>query len=62
MNLMPKPRCKNRNEQTGETTCYSCYGDVPLVLGGIVVPLFTLFGADGLRYRLENSGAKALGL
>lgn len=29
-------------------------------LGAIVVPLFTLFGADGLRYRLENSGTRAL--
>lgn len=29
-------------------------------LGGVVVPLFTLFGADGLRYRLQNSGAEAI--
>ncbi len=29
-------------------------------LGGIVVPLFTLFGEDGLRYRLANSGAKVV--
>nr|MBA3325734.1 acyl-CoA synthetase [Paracoccaceae bacterium] len=29
-------------------------------LGAIVVPLFTLFGADGLRFRLADSGAKAL--
>ncbi len=29
-------------------------------LGGIVVPLFTLFGEDGLRFRLENSGAKVV--
>ncbi|MGD1926027.1 MAG: AMP-binding protein [Paracoccaceae bacterium] len=29
-------------------------------IGAIVVPLFTLFGEDGLRYRLENSGAKAV--
>ena len=28
--------------------------------GGIVVPLFTLFGEDGLRYRLENSGAEVV--
>lgn len=27
-------------------------------LGAIVVPLFTLFGEDGLQYRMENSGAK----
>lgn len=29
-------------------------------LGAIVVPLFTLFGEDGLRFRLGNSGCKAL--
>lgn len=29
-------------------------------LGGIIVPLFTLFGADGLRYRLENAAVKAV--
>ena len=29
-------------------------------LGGVAVPLFTLFGPDALEYRLENSGAKAL--
>ncbi|MDW7711739.1 MAG: acyl-CoA synthetase [Deferrisomatales bacterium] len=29
-------------------------------LGGIAVPLFTLFGPDALEYRLENSGAKAV--
>lgn len=29
-------------------------------LGVIVVPLFTLFGEDGLQYRLSDSGAKAL--
>jgi acetyl-CoA synthetase len=29
-------------------------------LGAIVLPLFTLFGEDALRYRLEDSGAKAL--
>lgn len=27
-------------------------------LGAVVVPLFTLFGADGLRYRLADSGAR----
>lgn len=29
-------------------------------LGAVTVPLFTLFGADGLRFRLADSGAKAL--
>ncbi len=29
-------------------------------LGAIVLPLFTAFGPDALRYRLEDSGAKAL--
>ena len=29
-------------------------------LGAVTVPLFTLFGADGLRYRLADSGAKAV--
>ncbi|MGZ2744438.1 acyl-CoA synthetase [Burkholderia stagnalis] len=29
-------------------------------LGAIAVPLFTLFGADALEYRLANSGAAAL--
>ena len=29
-------------------------------LGAVVVPLFTLFGEDGLRYRLADSAAKAL--
>ncbi len=29
-------------------------------LGAIAVPLFTLFGVDALRYRLQDSGAKAL--
>ncbi len=29
-------------------------------LGAIVVPLFTLFGEDGLEFRLRDSGAKAL--
>ena len=30
-----------------------------LKLGAIVLPLFRLFGPEALRYRLENSGAKA---
>lgn len=29
-------------------------------LGAILVPLFTLFGEEGLRYRLADSGARAL--
>ncbi len=29
-------------------------------MGAIVVPLFTLFGADGLAYRLADSGCRAL--
>ncbi|QHQ37339.1 AMP-binding protein [Algicella marina] len=29
-------------------------------IGAIVVPLFTLFGEDGLRFRLSHSGAKAV--
>ena len=29
-------------------------------LGGISIPLFTLFGIEALLYRLENSGAKAI--
>lgn len=29
-------------------------------LGAVLVPLFTLFGEDGLSYRLADSGAKAL--
>lgn len=29
-------------------------------LGAVVVPLFTLFGEDGLRFRLGDSGARAL--
>jgi acetyl-CoA synthetase len=29
-------------------------------LGAVVVPLFTLFGEDGLRFRLADSGARAL--
>ena len=31
-----------------------------LKLGAVVLPLFTLFGADALRFRLADSGAKAL--
>ncbi|MEM8790921.1 MAG: AMP-binding protein [Pseudomonadota bacterium] len=29
-------------------------------MGAIVVPLFTLFGADGLSYRIDHSGARML--
>lgn len=29
-------------------------------VGAIVLPLFALFGPDAIRYRIENSGAKAL--
>jgi acetyl-CoA synthetase len=29
-------------------------------LGAVALPLAVLFGADGLKYRLENSGARAL--
>jgi acetyl-CoA synthetase len=29
-------------------------------IGGIAIPLFTLFGPDALEYRLGNSGAKAV--
>ncbi len=29
-------------------------------MGGISIPLFTLFGEDALRFRLQNSGAKML--
>ena len=29
-------------------------------IGGIMVPLFTLFGEDGLRFRLGDSGAKVI--
>jgi acetyl-CoA synthetase len=29
-------------------------------LGGIAIPLFTLFGPDALEYRLMNSGARAI--
>ncbi|MEM7178807.1 MAG: AMP-binding protein [Pseudomonadota bacterium] len=29
-------------------------------IGAIIVPLFTLFGADGLSYRIDHSGARML--
>ncbi|MEM7507578.1 MAG: AMP-binding protein [Pseudomonadota bacterium] len=29
-------------------------------IGAIIVPLFTLFGADGLSYRLDDSGARMI--
>jgi len=29
-------------------------------IGGIAIPLFTLFGPDALKYRLDNSGTKCL--
>ena len=50
-------RCAVLLPQTPETvlTHLACYK-----LGAIAVPLFTLFGEDGLRFRLQNSGAKAL--
>ncbi|MCF6305142.1 MAG: AMP-binding protein [Rhodobacteraceae bacterium] len=50
-------RCAVLLPQTLETilTHLACYK-----LGAIAVPLFTLFGEDGLRYRLQNSGASAL--
>ena len=50
-------RCAVLLPQTPETvlTHLACYK-----LGAIVVPLFTLFGEDGLQFRLQNSGAKAL--
>ena len=50
-------RCAVLLPQTPETvlTHLACYK-----LGAIVVPLFTLFGEDGLQYRLENSGAKVV--
>ncbi len=52
-----KDRCAVLLPQAPETvlTHLACYK-----LGAIVVPLFTLFGEDGLRYRLQNSGAKAV--
>jgi acetyl-CoA synthetase len=48
-------RCAVLLPQTPETvlTHLACYK-----LGAIVVPLFTLFGEDGLQYRLGNAGAK----
>ncbi len=50
-------RCAVLLPQTVETilTHLACYK-----LGAVAVPLFTLFGEDGLRYRLANSGARAL--
>ena len=47
-------RCAVLLPQTPETVLahLACYK-----LGAIAVPLFTLFGEDGLQYRLENSGA-----
>lgn len=50
-------RCAILLPQTPETilTHLACYK-----LGAIAVPLFTLFGEDGLQYRIENSGASAL--
>lgn len=50
-------RCAVLLPQTPETvlTHLACYK-----LGAIVVPLFTLFGEDGLQYRLGNSGAKVV--
>ncbi len=52
-----KDRCAVLLPQAPETvlTHLACYK-----LGAIVVPLFTLFGEDGLRYRLQNSGAKTV--
>ena len=50
-------RCAVLLPQTPETilTHLACYK-----IGAIAVPLFTLFGEDGLQYRLENSGASAV--
>ncbi len=50
-------RCAVLLPQTPETilTHLACYK-----LGAVAVPLFTLFGEDGLRYRLQNAGAKAV--
>ncbi|MFQ5623341.1 MAG: AMP-binding protein [Paracoccaceae bacterium] len=47
-------RCAVLLPQTPETTIthLACYK-----IGAIVVPLFTLFGEEGLRYRLQDSGA-----
>jgi len=52
-----KDRCAVLLPQTPETilTHLACYK-----LGAVAVPMFTLFGEDGLRFRLENSGAKAV--
>jgi len=39
----------------------TAYGHVAIYkLGAVAVPLFTLFGTDALRYRLRNSGARAI--
>jgi acetyl-CoA synthetase len=39
----------------------TAYGHLAVYkLGGIAVPLFTLFGPEALEYRLRNSGAKAV--
>ena len=50
-------RCAVLLPQTPETilTHLACYK-----LGAVAVPMFTLFGEDGLRYRLADSGAKAV--
>lgn len=50
-------RCAVLLPQTPETvlTHLACYK-----LGAIAVPLFTLFGEDGLQFRLHNSGAKVV--
>ncbi|MEO1422268.1 MAG: AMP-binding protein [Pseudomonadota bacterium] len=50
-------RCAVLLPQTPETvlTHLACYK-----IGAIVVPLFTLFGEDGLRFRLSDAGAKVV--
>lgn len=50
-------RCAVLLPQSPETalTHLACYK-----IGAIVVPLFTLFGEDGLQFRLTNSGTKAI--
>ncbi len=50
-------RCAVLLPQTPETILshLACYK-----LGAIAVPLFTLFGEDGLRYRLQNAGVSAV--
>ncbi len=50
-------RCALLLPQSYETalTHIACYR-----MGAVVVPLFTLFGADGLRYRLSDSGARMI--